>query len=303
MKRYFLSGLFVWCCSGAGLAQTAETRASVPAPALRSLFEVSNQSVPSSGTSINLRMHIPASTDKQERAAIVLFHGGGWTEGEAAWMDGLAQQLAAQGMVAVAVEYRLSVAGVTPFDAVADARAAMRWVRREAARLYVDPQRIVALGTSAGAHLAAATAVFEEAGADEISAMPNALILRSPAISLSQSAWFRQLAGGAAQAAALSPDLHLRRGLPPSLLLQGELDTVTPASGAENFCRKMLALANPCQLKLYPGVGHLFTRNLAQQENPDYRAIDQQVSQDAMQTTLTFLRELGFIAKPGKGAQ
>lgn len=300
MKPNLVICLSLWCSSFTAYAQTMPpaqaTSVAVANDAAKPAdYTLTTIHVESMGKPLPLRLHSSLTRNHQPGAVIVLFHGGGWTEGEAAWMDNLAQQFVRQGMLAVAVEYRLARDGLTPFDALADARAAIRWLRREAARLHIHPEKIVALGTSAGAHLAAATAVFDEATGSDISAMPNALILRSPAIATSQSAWFRQLVGGAAQAAALSPDLHLRRGLPPSLLLQGEQDNLTPAADAKRFCQHMQALGNLCRLKIYPDVGHLFTRNLTQQEQPDYRAIDQQVSQDAMQTSLAFLRELGFI--------
>ncbi|WP_454832502.1 alpha/beta hydrolase [Pseudoxanthomonas wuyuanensis] len=247
------------------------------------------------GTRIDVRVFSPSHNNGKRRSAIVLFHGGGWNEGEAGWMDGIAEQFSGLGMVAVSVDYRLSRDGVTPFDAVADARNAIRWVRQEADRLGIDPDKVVALGTSAGAHLASSTAIFDEPWGSAASSVPNALVLRSPAVSVATSSWFRKLTGGAAQAAALSPDLHVRSGLPPMLLLQGEEDNVTPAAGAQRFCERMRERGNICRLNLYPEVGHLFTRNLASQEIPDYSAIDRAVSKDASDASIAFLKEHGFI--------
>jgi hypothetical protein len=53
---------------------------------------------------------------------------------------------------------------------------------------------------------------------------------------------------------------------------------------------------NTCTLKLYPDVGHLFTRNLASQEVPDYAAIDREVSKDAGDAAVAFLIQHGFMA-------
>lgn len=229
------------------------------------------------------------------RAAIVLFHGGGWTVGDATWIYGMARMFADAGMLAVSVEYRLSnQAGITPYDAVADARAAMRWVRGEAARLQVDPGRVAAGGISAGAHLAAATAVFDDAAGDAVSARPDALVLSSPAVAVSQDGWFRRLVGGAARAAALSPDLHVRAGMPATIVVQGGEDSVTPAAGAVGFCDRLRQAQAICELHVYPGVGHLFTRNLAQQEEPDYSALDAGIRAQSNAAIVAFLRERGF---------
>lgn len=249
------------------------------------------------GTGQSMEVHVfaPASPAQAPRAAIVLFHGGGWTAGDATWIHGMARRLADEGMVAVSVDYRLSgPAGATPFDAVADARAAIRWVRREAARLGVDPERVAAGGVSAGGHLAASAAAFDEPSGDDVPAQPDALVLSSPAVAVSGDAWFRKLAGGAAQAAALSPDLHVRHGMPPTVIVQGAEDTVTPAAGARRFCEALRRAHTTCELHVYDGVGHLFTRNLARQEAPDYAALDAGVRARADAAIVAFLRELGF---------
>lgn len=267
--------------SGAGAADS-------PAP---SLEEFASQ-----GAKIGVRIFHPDSGADKARSAIVLFHGGGWSEGDASWMDAIAGKYSQLGMVAVSVGYRLSRDGVTPFDAVADARNAIRWIRQESGRLGIDPDKVVALGTSAGGHLAASAAIFDEPSGSDISSVPNALVLRSPAVSVAASKWFQKLSGGEAQAAALSPVLHIRSGLPPTILLQGEQDNVTPASEAREFCQRMQARGNTCRLKLYPSVGHLFTRNLDSQEVPDYTAIDMEATQDANEAAASFLKEHGFIA-------
>lgn len=251
----------------------------------------------SGGARVDVRITEPMGASARSRPAILLFHGGGWSEGEASWMDAVAEQYAALGFVAVSVEYRLSKDGVTPFDAVEDARNAIRWVRADAVRLGIDARRVVALGTSAGAHLAASTAIFDEPSAGVPSSVPDALVLRSPAVSVEASGWFRRLAGGRAQAAALSPSLHIRRGLPPMLLLQGAEDNVTPAADARVFCDRMRAQGNTCELEIYPGVGHLFTRNLGHQEIPDYASIDRPVGDAAHKATLAFLERHGFLGE------
>ncbi|MDQ3205189.1 MAG: alpha/beta hydrolase [Pseudomonadota bacterium] len=250
------------------------------------------------GSKIGVRIFRPAEDSERPAAVLVLFHGGGWSEGEAHWMDAVALQHADLGMVAISVDYRLSQNGVTPFDAVSDARNAIRWVRHEAARLGVDPDRVVALGTSAGAHLAVSTAIFNEPWGSDDSSVPNALILRSPAVSVENSIWFQKLSGGVSQAAALSPVLHVRSGLPPMLILQGEMDNVTLAADAKRFCQRMAQNGNSCELKTYPDVGHLFTRNLTSQEIPDYAAIDRAVAKDASDTGIAFLKRQGFIVDP-----
>ena len=228
------------------------------------------------------------------RTAILLIHGGGWNKGDASWMDADATPYASQGMLALSLDYRLSDGStVTPFDALADVRTAIRWMRAESRRLRIDPTKIAVLGESAGAQLAASAAVFSEPYGSDISAKPNVLILSSPAVSVAQWKSFQKLSGGPAQAASLSPDLHIGANMPPTLVLQGEKDSVTPAEGAITFCERMVANNNICVLKLYKEVGHIFTRNLRQQD--DYSSIDQDITRQASEASVSFLRARGFL--------
>ena len=85
--------------------------------------------------------------------AIVCIHGGGFRAGTRDGYDGMCVKLAQQGYVAITVTYRLSPAYQFP-AAVHDCKAAVRWLRANAAKYHVDPARIGAMGGSAGGHLA-----------------------------------------------------------------------------------------------------------------------------------------------------
>lgn len=85
--------------------------------------------------------------------AVVCIHGGGFRAGNREHHDKLCIQLAERGYVAVTVSYRLSPKYKFP-AAVNDVKAAVRWLRANAAKYEVDPERIGATGDSAGGHLA-----------------------------------------------------------------------------------------------------------------------------------------------------
>ena len=229
------------------------------------------------------------------RSAIVLFHGGGWTMGEPAWAFARAKHFSERGMVAIAAQYRLSdQKETTPREAMADARAVIRWVRAQADSLGIDPKRVAAYGWSAGAHLAASAAVFDgDASDDRVSARPDALVLVSPAVSLMGDAWVERLLGGRGSARDISPDEHVRKGLPPTLILQGNVDTVTPLSGAKRFCDRMRAAGNVCELQVYEGFGHLFTP--AGTPDDGMPQPDPATSADASRRADRFLESLGFL--------
>lgn len=85
--------------------------------------------------------------------AIVCIHGGGFRAGNRQHHDRLCVQLARRGYVAVTVSYRLAPAHQFP-AAVNDVKAAVRWLRANAAKYGINPERIGATGDSAGGHLA-----------------------------------------------------------------------------------------------------------------------------------------------------
>src|SRR5215212_2939819 len=85
--------------------------------------------------------------------AVICIHGGGFRAGTRQAYDGLIKKLAKNGYVAVTVEYRLAPKYQFP-AAVYDVKAAVRWLRANAAKYDVDPDRIGVTGGSAGGHLA-----------------------------------------------------------------------------------------------------------------------------------------------------
>ena len=214
-----------------------------------------------------LKAHIfrPAGTNlSQTRPAIVLFHGGGWAIGSPDWVYDGAKRYASFGAVTVAAQYRLSDKNtlVTPIEALEDARDLVRWMRRNASNLGIDPNHIAAYGISAGGHLAASLAFFGVAETNEISAIPNAVVLISPAVSLGHDAFFQSLLGKRALAAEYSPDEQTHQAPPPTILFNGSADEITPLEGAKRYCDSMTRLGGDCELHSYAGVGHLFTRKL-----------------------------------------
>lgn len=85
---------------------------------------------------------------------VVFFYGGGWEEGDKAIYPFLGASLAARGIVAVIPDYRVYPAVRFP-GFLEDAALAVRWVRDNALRFGGDPARMVLMGHSAGAHIAA----------------------------------------------------------------------------------------------------------------------------------------------------
>ena len=84
----------------------------------------------------------------------IVVHGGGWERGDRRMERPFARQLAARGIAAATVSYRLGEAGCFP-NALFDLESAVRWLRENAGRFFIDAGKIGAVGGSAGGHLVA----------------------------------------------------------------------------------------------------------------------------------------------------
>jgi acetyl esterase/lipase len=238
----------------------------------------------------------PAGTQKGRRAAVLLFHGGGWSAGSAEWTFTAAEGFAAAGLVAIPIEYRLSEGAVTPIEALLDVCAAFRWVRASAEKLGIDPKRVAGYGVSAGAHLVASAATVgcpTQGGPER--GTPDALLLLSPPLDLSRDEWFGRLLQKRMTAAAFSPAEHLSASTPPTNIVIGAKDTLTPLSGAKLFCDRLIAKGGECHLNVFDNLGHLLTRKLENQES-DYDP-DPEARAAGFKSHLKLLASLGFIEK------
>lgn len=242
------------------------------------------------GQSLHAYVFLPAGHQEGGKAsAIVLFHGGGWSTGAPEWTFATARRFADSGLVAIAVQYRLSRGDMTPVDALDDACAAFAWVRARATEFGLTG-RVAGYGVSAGGQLVAATVTI---GCPGSSAGPDALLLWSPALDLVGDGWFRRLLQSRATAAELSPARHVGPSTPPTSIVHGERDTLTPLSGVRRYCAALIALGRRCEVHVYPGVGHLLTRNLTNQES-DFDP-DPVASADGIARHHRFLKSLGFV--------
>ncbi len=232
--RSFFAGLFL--ILGLVTPALAATLTGEPKPDRLTPFKTVG------GTELKLHVFEPAdhkATDR--RAAIVFFFGGGWSGGDPRQFYQQARFMSGQGMVAFSAEYRVrSRNQTTPFEAVQDAKSAIRWVREHAAALGIDPDRIVAAGGSAGGHLAACTGLGlggDPAGENlKVSSIPNALVLFNPVLDTTEQGYgaknFKP-----AQQTDLSPCHHVRRGLMPTIIFHGTADKTVPFENAERFAR------------------------------------------------------------------
>lgn len=198
--------------------------------------------------------------------AIVFFYGGGWNGGKITQFEIFAQHYASKGMIAILVDYRVKTRqGTTPFESLKDAKSAMRYLRKNAEKFGIDPQKIVASGGSAGGHLAAACYTNETINEDSddltISSKPNALVLFNPVIDNSKEGYGYERVKE--RYLEFSPLHNIRKGFPPTVFFLGTKDILVPVSTAESFKQKIESVGGHCDLFLYKDQGHgFFNQNI-----------------------------------------
>ena len=147
----------------------------------------------------DLELYVDFPTDwkaSDKRPAIVWFFGGAWNTGSPFAFKPQAEYFARRGVVGIRVDYRIrTVDGIKNDGYLSglDAKTAIRWVRKNASALGIDPENIMAGGDSAGGHLAVATQIPDlNDPADDlsISTKVSALILHNPyVVYLNPKSW------------------------------------------------------------------------------------------------------------------
>jgi acetyl esterase/lipase len=229
-------------------------------------------------------IYMPKS--KAPKPLILYIHGGGWVGGHTRHSGALSNfpqvlaKLASEGFVVASLEYRLS--GEAPFPAqLQDARAAVRFLKDNAAKYGIDPSRVGVWGGSAGGHLTALVATTcGETAVDPTPAAAGSECVQAAAT------WYgvfdfapmlkTSVANGVLNAAenmllrckpaecstdavaAVSPITHVDEKDPPMLLIHGEKDAVVDVAQSRWMEAKLKSVGVPVETIFIPGVDHSF---------------------------------------------
>lgn len=213
-------------------------------------------------------------------AAVLITPGGGYN-----WVvidkEGyeMARWLAARGITAFVLFYRLPHEGWAsgPDTPLADAQRAMRLIRHRASRYGVDPNRVCAMGFSAGGHLCADLLTRFDArvhapvdAADRLSARPDLAAPIYPVVSMAlptaHAGSRRNLVGenpSADRERAYSPHLNVPANAPPTFLLHAEDDASVVVENTLLLRAALLAKKVPVETHLFADGGHGFGLRLA----------------------------------------
>lgn len=252
------TGLGLWICLFAGALFGAETptREKPAYPRADATFCYTGVS----GEQQRLVVYYPEGWETGGKyPCVLLFHGGGWAGGNLGHFQYFCSYFASRGMVAISANYKLcpkelreTLPEGTSYKrwGVMDAKSCIRWVKANADKLKIDPDRIVLGGESAGGHIATLALLDEEfnnPGDPEINTKVAALLLFNPAYTIPENDPVQDV----------NVFKKLKPVLPPSIMFYGSKD----GWKISNFDRLSPLLKNQgtvFQEWIAPDAGHSF---------------------------------------------
>ena len=192
----------------------------------------------------------------EKRAATLHIHGGGFTGGSKETLSERILPFAANGYLAIASQYRLL--GQAPWPAMLeDVKAAIRWTRGNAARLNIDPARIIIVGYSAGGHLAL-TAAGTPNNADMEGSGGNS----GAGTQVEAAVAFYPVVDGGPPP-SVSPATYIAASYAPTVIFHGVADTTVPIESSQRLFQRLRDGKVPAELHTFEGAEHVFDRDAA----------------------------------------
>ncbi|HWB11054.1 MAG TPA: alpha/beta hydrolase [Pirellulales bacterium] len=267
--------------AGEASAQEAAKRPALPAGFVA---EYDVKYVPDGDEAQSLDVYFPESKTDKRLPLLIWIHGGGWAAGSKAQPPFLNQL--ERGYVVASIEYRFSQKAKFPAQ-IQDCQAAIRWLRANAEKYGIDPDRVGVGGGSAGGHLAALVGtsggqgVFPVIGgnddqSDRVQAVCDIFGPTNFWTVIAQAdedknvknifKWnegdpYSGLIGGKLgedkeKCDAVSPVRYVTQDDPPFLILHGDRDALVPYAQSVEL-RDLLAEAGvEVTLQRLPGAGH-----------------------------------------------
>lgn len=231
------------------------------------------------GQELHMNLTLPDGATSKLRPAVLWIHGGGWSGGDYRIDPSADYGLTEMGYVTGSIQYRLSTVAKYPAQ-IHDCKAAIRFLRANAAKYGIDPDRIGVWGGSAGGHLVAllgttgGTKQLEgDTGNLEYSSRVQAVCDLFGPTDFSKSGieayppvvvtLLDVLLGGPAKekkglARLASPVEFVTKDDPPFLILHGEIDDLVPMSQSETLCRALERAGADVRLVKVKNAGHGF---------------------------------------------
>ena len=197
-------------------------------------------------------------------------HGGSWMHGDKTEAIMFVDRMTSQGYLLVSINYRLYPEGKFP-NMIEDVKCAIRFLRAHASEFNLDPNRIAAIGPSAGGHLVSLLGTSDvNAGWDvgeylDQSSRVQAVVAMAPVADLTRSfpnadiEAMRGVGFGEDNIVLASPITHVTPDDPPFLLIHGDQDTVVPYEQSQIMYDRLIQTNVPVQLVIVQRAGHSLT--------------------------------------------
>jgi len=208
-----------------------------------------------------------------KRPCFIFFHGGGWKSGVLNEGRPLCTYLASRGIVTLTASYSMhpdaKKAALSDPDAineplklpegesrkricVIDGKTVIRWAKKNADELGIDPDRIITSGASAGGHIAVLQMMDDQFNnpndPEEVDTTVQAFVLLCPAFTLPKK--------------DKVPDVnvfqYVDKKFPPTLFIVGEKDFWLKASNP--LAEQLIEKNNDVEVWMAHGAGHMFHR-------------------------------------------
>jgi acetyl esterase/lipase len=205
---------------------------------------------------------------------VVWIHGGGWEGGSKENCPAIS--FVTKGYAVASINYRLSQHAVFPAQ-IEDCKAAIRWLRANAAKYHIDADHIGVWGASAGGHLVALLGTtggaqdLEGTGGnlDQSSRVqcvvdwfgPTDFVGWDPNFNKAVYSMIARLLGGAAQenkekARKASPLFYVSKDSAPFLIMHGDQDNLVPLAQSEAIAEALKKAGVEVRLVVVKGNGH-----------------------------------------------
>ncbi len=216
-----------------------------------------------------LDLYLPEKDASAPLPVIVWIHGGGWQGGSKANCP--AAGFVPQGYAVASINYRLSQHAKFPAQ-IEDCKAAIRWLRANAAKYHFDPDHIGVWGASAGGHLVALLGTTGDLKKWDVGDNLNQSSRVQAVVDFFGPSDFRSIKGSAEspvskllggpvpdnkeKAAEASPITHVAKGDPPFLIVHGDMDPTVAVSQSEQLAEALKKAGDDVTLKILPGAKH-----------------------------------------------
>lgn len=230
-----------------------------------------------------MNVYYPTQKKADKMPCVLCVHGGAWKtdvkaneEFDTSWMDMNARYYAQMGMVGIAISYRnIDDENTDILDLISDCRDAMKYIKENLD--YVDNDKIVAIGDSAGGHLVSCLGVSQN---DEV--RPQLVIACNPVLDCEREKW-HYCADSSEKRKKASPIYNIGKKASKFLFMHGDSDTVVEIEGTLKFHKELKDRGFVSEMIVEKGKGHAFVLF-------DYQSTDEEAIM-YMEQTMEFINK------------